>query len=437
MILGKYSFGIGDRFGQEGEALLAAILKAKEQGVNITPVWNKSHREHSIIGTKPADARREADQAVKVCGWTGPYFVDADHIGLKTIDQFVKYSDFFTLDVADFIAKTANERDVDSFVRKHSKYVGKLSVEGLDTGFDVTEGRIRAAAGKFLLAVEQAAAIYRRIEAVKGAGNFITEISLDETAEPQTPVELFFILAAVAEKGIPVQTIAPRFVGRFNKGVDYAGSIKNFSEQFEQDLAVVAFAVREFGLPANLKLSLHSGSDKFSIYGPINKALKKFDARLVRSESPSQRGKNLVRPSNGAGLHVKTAGTTWLEELAGLAEAGGEGLAIAKRVYALALSRIDELCGPYTTVIDIDRAKLPSPQEVEKWDGGRFAAALRHDKSCDNYNPNFRQLLHVGYKVAAEMGRRYLDAVGKYHDIIAPRVTENIYEKHIKPVLLV
>ena len=415
MILGKYSFGIGDRFGQEGEALLAAILKAKEQGVNITPVWNKSHREHSIIGTKPADARREADGAVKACGWSGHYFVDADHIGLKTVDQFVHHSDFFTLDVADFIAKTANERDVDSFVRKHSKYVGKLSVKGLDTGFDVTEGRIRAAAGKFLLAVEQAAAIYRRIEAVKGAGNFITEISLDETAEPQTPVELFFILAAVAEKGIPVQTIAPRFVGRFNKGVDYAGSIKNFSEQFEQDLAVVAFAVREFGLPANLKLSLHSGSDKFSIYGPINKALKKFST----------------------GLHVKTAGTTWLEELAGLAMAGGEGLVIAKRVYAGAMARIDELCGPYTTVIDIDRTKLPSPKEVEKWDGGRFAAALRHDKSCDNYNPNFRQLLHVGYKEAAEMGRRYLDAVGKYHDIIAPRVTENIYERHIKPVLLV
>lgn len=415
MILGKYSFGIGDRFGQEGEALLAAILKAKEQGVNITPVWNKSHREHSIIGTKPADARREADQAVKVCGWTGPYFVDADHIGLKTVGQFVHHSDFFTLDVADFIAKTANERDVDSFVRKHRKYVGKLSVEGLDTGFDVTEGRIRAAAGKFLLAVEQAAAIYRHIETVKGKDNFITEISLDETAEPQTPVELFFILAAVAEKGIPVQTIAPRFVGRFNKGVDYAGSLAKFAGQFEQDLAVVAFAVREFGLPANLKLSLHSGSDKFSIYGPINKALKKFDA----------------------GLHVKTAGTTWLEELAGLAEAGGEGLVIAKRVSAGALARIDELCGPYTTVIDIDRTKLPSPQEVDKWDGAKFAASLRHDKSCDNYNPNFRQLLHVGYKEAAEMGRRYLDAVGKYHDIIAPRVTENIHERHIKPVLLV
>jgi hypothetical protein len=144
-----------------------------------------------------------------------------------------------------------------------------------------------------------------------------------------------------------------------------------------------------------------------------------------------------MRPSNRAGIHIKTAGTTWLEELVGLAMAGGEGLAIAKEIYAGALSRIDELCKPYATVIDIDRAKLPTPQEVDKWEGDRFAAALRHDKSCDNYNPHFRQLLHVGYKVAAEMGHSYLDALEKYEDIIAQNVTENIYERHIKLVLLV
>ena len=74
MILDKYSFGIGDRFGQQGEAQLAAIMKAKEEGLNITPVWNKSHREHTIIGTKPSDTREEADAAVAACGWKEPYF---------------------------------------------------------------------------------------------------------------------------------------------------------------------------------------------------------------------------------------------------------------------------------------------------------------------------------------------------------------------------
>jgi hypothetical protein len=167
-------------------------------------------------------------------------------------------------------------------------------------------------------------------------------------------------------------------------------------------------------LPQNLKLSIHSGSDKFSIYRPIRNALKKFDV----------------------GIHIKTAGTTWLEELAGLAMAGGEGLAVAKEIYAKALLRIDELCQPYATVIDIDRAKLPLLQDVEKWDEERFAATLQHDKSCDDYNPNFRQLLHVGYKVAAEMGHSYLDALEKYEDIIAQNVTENIYERHIKPLFL-
>jgi hypothetical protein len=414
MILGKHSFGIGDRFGRQGKAQLAAIMAARQEGVEIAPVWNKSHREHSIIGTRPADTRREADKAVKACGWDGAYFVDADHIGLNTVDQFIEPSDFFTIDVAEFIGRTAGESELKSFMRKHSRYIGKLSMDGIDAAFNITEKQIRAAAEKFLLAVKQAGEIYRHIEAARGAGNFVTEISMDETGEPQTPVELFFILVAVADEGIPAQTIAPKFVGRFNKGVDYEGSIARFAKQFEEDLAVITFAVRQFALPQNLKLSIHSGSDKFSIYRPIRNALKKFDA----------------------GIHIKTAGTTWLEELAGLAMAGGEGLAVAKEIYAKALLRLDELCQPYATVIDIDRAKLPSLQDVEKWDEERFAAALQHDKSCKEYNPNFRQLLHVGYKVAAEMGHSYLDALEKYEDIIAKNVTENIYERHIKPLFL-
>jgi hypothetical protein len=225
---------------------------------------------------------------------------------------------------------------------------------------------------------------------------------------------MFFILAAIADEGIEARTIAPKFTGRFNKGVDYAGDVAMFAKEFEEDLAVIAFAVGEFGLPENLKLSVHSGSDKFSIYESINKALKKFDA----------------------GLHLKTAGTTWLEELTGLALAGPDGLSIAKQVYTGALSRFDELCGPYATVIGIDKDKLPSPQDVDRWSGGEFADTLRHDQSCDKYNPDFRQLLHVAYKVAAEMGTDFLNALEKHEDIIAQNVTENIYERHIKPIFM-
>ncbi|MHC4559424.1 MAG: tagaturonate epimerase family protein [Planctomycetota bacterium] len=414
MILEKYSFGIGDRFCHQGKAQLDALIKAKEQGLSITPVWNKSHREHTIIGTEPANTRKEALDAVAARRWDGPYFVDADHIGLGNVDKFIESSDFFTLDVADFIAKTTDKTDVDSFVQKHKKYVGWVAIDGIEETLNITEEQIRTIAEKFLLAVKQAGRIYLHIAEAKGADNFITEVSMDETDQPQTPVEMFFILAAIADEGIPAQTIAPKFTGRFNKGVDYVGDVSGFAKEFEEDLAIVAFAVREFGLPENLKLSIHSGSDKFSIYGPIARALKKLDA----------------------GLHIKTAGTTWLEELIGLAVAGGDGLSIAKEVYAKALPRFDELCGPYATVIDIDRAKLPSTEQVHKWDGQSFASALRHDQSCKQYNPDLRQLLHVAYKIAAQMGTRFSDALDKYEDIIAKQVTENINERHIKPVFI-
>jgi hypothetical protein len=414
MNLSKYSFGVGDRFGHQGKAQLAAIIKVKQQGINITPVWNKSNREHTIIGTKHSDTRREADKAVKACGWNEPYFVDADHIGLGNVDKFIESSDFFTLDVADFIGKPADKAKVESFIKKHKKYIGSLSIDGIDEPLEITEERIKGIANKSLLAAQEAGKIYRHIAAAKGEDNFITEVSMDETDQPQTPVEMLFILAAIAAEGVPAQTIAPKFTGRFNKGVDYVGDIAQFAKEFEEDLAVVAFAVKEFGLPGNLKLSIHSGSDKFSIYRPMKEAMKKFDA----------------------GLHIKTAGTTWLEELIGLAVAGGEGLVIAKEIYAAALKRMDELCGPYATVIDINPAKLPSTQEINKWDGQQFAAALRHDQACPGFNPNLRQLLHVGYKIAAEMGTRFTDDLDKYEQTIAANVTGNIFERHIKPLFL-
>ena len=414
MYLPKYSIGIGDRFAHQGPAQLDAVIAAKRRGVPIAPVWNKSHREHQIVGSSPADVRAEADHAVKARAWTGPYFVDADHVSLATVDGFVASSDFFTLDVAEFIGAAPGADDLARFVEKHKRYVGRLHTAGLEEEFDISAKSIERAAGKFLPAVKEAGRIYRHVARAKGSDDFVTEVSMDETDQPQTPVEMFFILAAVAGERIPAQTIAPRFTGRFNKGVDYVGDVPEFNRQFEQDLAVIAFAVEQFGLPENLKLSVHSGSDKFSIYGPMHRALKKFDA----------------------GVHLKTAGTTWLEELIGLAIAGGDGLDIAKEVYKIAFSRYDELCAPYASVIDIEHAALPTPDSVDAWDGETFAAALRHDPSCAIYDRHLRQLLHVGYKVAAEMGGRFAGALKKHADVLAENVTENIYRRHICPLFL-
>ncbi len=414
MKLPKFSMGIGDRFAHQGRAQLAAFVEAKRQGVSIAPVWNKSNREHLIVHSEPSSVREEADAATRALKWTDPYFVDADHIGLATVDGFLLSSDFFTLDVADFIGKRANESDIALFVVSQRKLTGRLEIPGASETLDVSVQRIESIARKYLSAAQEAGRIYRRIEADKGKDTFVTEVSMDETDRPQTPVELLFILAALAMERIPLQTIAPKFTGRFNKGVDYVGDVAQFEREFRDDLAAIAFAIEQFGLPGNLKLSVHSGSDKFSIYEPIRRSLSE----------------------TGAGLHIKTAGTTWLEELIGLAAADGDGLEAAKEVYRAALERFDELCGPYAAVIDIDRARLPLADDVARWTSEQFVAALRHDQSSAEFNPHLRQLLHVGYKVAAQMGSRFTDALEKHAEVIAENVTHNLFDRHLKPVFM-
>ena len=414
LTLEKYSLGVGDRFARQAPAQLRACLAAAEKGVEVIPVWNKSNREHVIIGSEPSGTRVAADAAVKALGWSSPYHVDADHIGLATVDRFVPYADFYTIDVADWIGKPAPAEAIAAFVARHSELGGKLAIPGVEKPFDITAAQVQGMAGKYLLAVQEAGKVYRHVASLKGDGKFITEVSLDETDSAQTPPELLVILAALSDEGIPAQTVAPKFTGRFNKGVDYVGEVARFEQEFNEDLAVIAFAVKQYRLPANLKLSVHSGSDKFSLYGPIRRAVRRFKA----------------------GLHLKTAGTTWLEEVIGLAEAGGQGLAIAKEIYTGALEQAEALCAPYATVIDIDQGKLPAASVVQGWSAEQFVAALRHDQQNPAFNPNLRQLLHVGYKVAAKMGERYLEALEAGKASVSRNVTENLYERHIKPLLL-
>ena len=410
--LNKYSIGTGDRFAHQAKAQLQACAQALENGIEIVPVWNKSNREHTIIGSEPASTRRAADAAVKALEWKFPYFCDADHITLQTVDRFLGSCDFYTIDVADFIGQTAPHADIDNFVRSHPELLGGIQLEGTEETFGITQDNLRQAAGKFLAAVKKAGEVYRKIEGARGVGNFIPEISMDETDRAQSPIELLIILAAIADEGIPIQTIAPKFSGRFNKGVDYVGDVSKFEQEMALDVAAIAYAVERYSLPDNLKLSVHSGSDKFSIYEAIHATMKRFDA----------------------GVHLKTAGTTWLEELIGLAESEGDGLALAKEIYAEAFAHREELCAPYSTVIDIDPARLPSPREVNGWSAEQYTCALRHVRGAVTYNPSLRQLLHVGFKVAAKLGGRYLDLLEANEAIIAKNVTENLYDRHILPV---
>ncbi len=414
LMLPRFSIGVGDRFAHQADAQLAACALAAEAGIDVTPVWNKSNREHTILGSEPSETRAAANLAVNKLHWTKPYFVDADHITFTTVDRFLAQCDFFTIDVAEAIGRASEPDRVKAFVARHPELLGEVLIPGIAAPFHTDAGLVTAVGHKFLGAVHEARHIYRKLLAAKGEGRFVPEISMDETDAPQTPFELLVILAAIADEQIPIQTIAPKFTGRFNKGVEYVGDVARFQTEFEQDIAAIAYAVDRYGLPRNLKLSVHSGSDKFSLYPAIHQVLR----------------------SSGAGVHVKTAGTTWLEELIGLAESGSAGLDLCKRIYREAHAHLNELSRPYATVIDIAPARLPSPESVDRWSSVEFTSALRHDATNPAYNPDLRQLLHVGFKVAAQIGPEYLRALEANASIVAKNVTENLFERHIRPVFV-
>uniref|UniRef100_UPI003565FC5B tagaturonate epimerase family protein n=1 Tax=Fodinibius sp. TaxID=1872440 RepID=UPI003565FC5B len=231
---------------------------------------------------------------------------------------------------------------------------------------------------------------------------------------PQTPLELYFILKTAAEKGIAIHTIAPKFTGDFYKGVDYVGQLDQFIKEFEQDLLVIAHAVDAFNLPESLKLSIHSGSDKFSLYPHIRRLLDKHEA----------------------GVHLKTSGTTWLEELIGLAESGPEGLSMVKGIYEEAYGRYDELTGPYAPVISIDQSQLPAPDTFSEWTGQIIASKLEHNPEHPAFDSQLRQFLHCSYKIAAEEGDEFIRLLRENREEVGRRVTQNLYVRHIEPLFL-
>ena len=412
--LGRFSIGVGDRFAHQARAQLRACTLAERAGAVVVPVWNKSNREHTIIGSGPAQTRAAADAAVRELRWRHPYFCDADHINLRTVDRYLEPCDFFTIDVADQIGATPEQDALDDFVRRHEGLVGKVELPGIDQPVVISREDLTRVGRHYLAAVAAAAKTYRSIEQAKGRDEFLTEVSMDETDAPQKPVDLLLILAALADAGVPLRTIAPKFTGRFNKGVDYEGDVAVFAREIEQDMAVVRYAIHAFGLPAELKLSLHSGSDKFSVYSAVHNAMRKMDA----------------------GLHLKTAGTTWLEEMIGLAESGGEALALVKEIYAEAYAHREELCAPYAAVINIDAQRLPEPRAAETWTAEQWTGALRHDPRSPAYNSSLRQLMHVGFKIAAKMGARYTAMLVRNEERVAENVTRNLFERHIQPVFL-
>jgi hypothetical protein len=414
MLLEKYSFGTGDRFGRAGEAQLAAIMEMNRLGVPVVPVWNKSHREHSLIGSAPDATAAAAADAVAAAGYKGKYYIDADHVSFTTMDRFIPHCNFFTLDVAKYIGVEAEETGIREFQHLMRHYKGDFKLPVTGDVFRVTDEYLHGLARKYMKAMSEVGKMFRFLCQVKDVGRFVTEVSVDESEEVQGPVDLFFILAMLRMYDVDVQNLAPRFPGLFAKGIDYIGDRDTFALAFEQDVAIVQLARQEFRLPCSLKLSVHSGSDKFSLYPVIGDIIRKYDA----------------------GLHLKTAGTTWLEEVAGLAEAGGEALEMTKEIYCKSLERTVELAEPYAGLLHFEPELLPTAAEVMKWTSEQFTGAITHDASNPAYNLNFRQLIHIGYRIAAAMGDDFLLALDRNRKVVAERVTFNLLERHMKPLFL-
>lgn len=410
--LGKYSVGVGDRFGRAGVAQLGAIRRLYDDGVLATPVWNKSLREHRLTGTNPEGTRQAADAAVRESGWIHSYFVDADHVDPESLDSFLPHCDYFTIDVARYLGSPAAPDLRARFLATSAELIGTEEVPGATRRFEITRELADFAASQYLEALVQAQSAYRRIAERKEPGGFKIEVSMDETPRAQSSEELLLILRAASLLQLPLDAVAPRFTGRFLKGIDYLGDVRRFEDDFENHVAALRFAVTNFKMKTELKLSVHSGSDKFSLYPVMNCVLKRHDA----------------------GLHLKTAGTTWLEEIAALAESGGDELQLARDIYRTAYVERDTLVAPYAEVVAVDCARLPTPEVVQDWTGPELAAAVRHLPTDPRFNPDFRQLMHVAYPVAARFGRRFLDALENNQAQIGPRVTENLYERHLRPL---
>lgn len=176
LTLERFSFGVGDRFAHQAKAQLHAFVKLAEAGIHAVPVWNKSNREHTFVGSDPQSVYDAAKAAVQTLGWSQKWHVDADHIRLETVDRFLESSDFFTLDVADSIGKPSSREDVEAFIATHPELVGDIEIKGVTAPFTTTKEEVAKVVSKYLLAVQEAGKTYRHISAKKGEANFIAEV---------------------------------------------------------------------------------------------------------------------------------------------------------------------------------------------------------------------------------------------------------------------
>jgi hypothetical protein len=360
------SFGFGDRLGLATTGHIAAV-----KGTKFAPIFaQQSVRENARTGRTPQQVIDDASRAVEAAGWDAPWGADADH--LKTLDDLPSFVSagytLFTIDPGEHVDNAADtdplpllqekarRSDLDQLTALYLRPVGSQPWGEFDL-----ENLIRAEV-KYGRAIWHSVGMYRRLSQLKDTFDF--EISVDETDSPTSPLEHFFIASELTRRGVRFTSLAPRFIGRFEKGVDYIGDLS----ALDAEMAKHAMVTSHFG---TYKISLHSGSDKFSVY-PL----------LVKYW--------------GTRLHVKTAGTSYLEALRCLAVAEP---GLFKRIWALALE-----CYP------VDRLTYHVSAKLEKVPDGIDLPAL-----LDDFNA--REILHVTFGSALiHFGPEMMAALSKHAD---------------------
>jgi len=284
------SLGFGDRLGLATPGHIAAVRDTK-----FAPIFaQQSVRENARTGRTPQQVMDDAKRAVEAAKWDSAWGADADHIKIPDdISPFVEAGyTFFTVDPGEHVDNSADKDSLEILKGK----VGSINWDELSAlylnqngnqtwGNFETESLVRAAV-KYGRAIQHAVTMFRHLSELTDAVDF--EVSVDETDSPTSSLEHFFIANELMRVGVRFTSLAPRFIGRFEKGVDYIGDLN----ALDVELAKHAAVTTHFG---TYKISLHSGSDKFSVYP-------------------------LVAKHWGARIHVKTAGTSYLEALRVLAK---------------------------------------------------------------------------------------------------------------------
>ncbi len=389
----RKSIGCGDRLGLATPGHVLAVRKA-----DMFPVYaQQSIREMERADRTAQDVMDDATWGVLIANYQDGFGSDADHLKNNAVIDYAIEAGYvgFTLDPSDHVDNAAHT-DAEATLREKfaalpwdglgitaadltATYVGETPVGTAD------EESVLRAACKYGAALADVAGMARHIASKFDGAAYDLEVSVDETDTPTSPFEHYFIASELARLGVNFQGLAPRFIGDFEKGVDYIGDIAVFEADFEAHARVA----REMG---PYKLSIHSGSDKFSIYGVI-----------ARHANPY--------------VHLKTAGTSWLEALR----------VIAMHAPALMRDVVDYAVECYPR----DRASYHVRGEVDKVNVPDDDAAL--PILIDEFDS--RQILHVTFGSVMNKFRAPLYEVLRAHPDAYAAFLETHFDKHISPFI--